>query len=193
MFTNNYISLSDVDDVVSRDSVPTGAVFAYTGGTGRNYCALGTIHRNIEGSVSPYFVSMKPDVGQAIHSKSRPADRASIAITPVNSNHISRSCQIVGAFKFALTYHEVASIRALGREDHHKFGTLLSLRGATDTHGNSHIYMMLGTNVDHRVMGHMLLRLTHDEREQSQQLFHVVDDHALVAVRGDARMTFEHK
>ena len=53
--------------------------------------------------------------------------------------------------------------------------------------------MMLGTNVDHRVMGHMLLRLTHDEREQSQQLFHVVDDHALVAVRGDARMTFEHK
>lgn len=185
MFTNNYISLSDVDDVVSRDSVPTGAVFTYTGGTGRNYCALGTIHRNIEGSVSPYFVSMKP--------QARPADSATIAITPVNSNHLSRSCQIVGAFKFALTYHEVASIRALGREDHHKFGTLLSLRGATDTHGNSHIYMMLGTNVDHRVSGHMLLRLTHDEREQSQQLFHVVDDHALVAVRGDARLMFEHK
>ena len=48
VFTNNYISLSDVDDVVSRDSVPTGAVFTYTGGTGRNYCALGTIHRNID-------------------------------------------------------------------------------------------------------------------------------------------------
>ena len=184
MFTNNYISLSDVDDVVSRGSVPTGAMFTYTGGTGRNYCALGTIHRNIEGSVSPYFVSMKPQAR---------GDMATIAITPVNSQHISRSCQIVGAFKFALTYHEVASIRALGREDHHKFGTLLSLRGATDTHGNSHIYMMLGTNVDHRVSGHMLRRLPHDEREQSQQLFHVVDDHALVALRGDARLMFEHK
>ena len=65
MFTNNYISLSDVDDVVSRGSVPTGAMFTYTGGTGRHYCALGTIHRNIEGSVSPYFVSMKPDQGKA--------------------------------------------------------------------------------------------------------------------------------
>lgn len=190
MFTTNYISLSDYNDSncrVLRHSVPCGAVFTYVNGrTATHYCSLGVITRNMgdgtDAGNRDFFVGMK------IVDK-----LARITVTPTASAHVNKECQIVGAFSWALTYSEVASIRPLSASDNHGFGKILTLRGATDTTGNSHIFVMLGKDVDTRVEGHLLLRLTKDDREQRQQLFHVLQDHSLVAFRGEATLTFKYR
>lgn len=188
MFTTNYISLSDYNDSncrMLRHNVPCGAVFTYVNGrTTTPYCALGVIMRNMdEGSGErAFFVGMKTIDGSA-----------RITVTPTASAHINKECQIIGAFSWALTYSEVASIRPLKGSDNHSFGKILTLHGATDTTGNSHIFIMLGKDVDPRVEGHLLLRVTRDDREQSQKLFHVLEDHSLVAVRGEATLHFKYR
>ena len=204
MFTTNYISLSDYNDSncrMLRHNVPCGAVFTYVNGrTTTPYCALGVIMRNMdEGS------GKSPDASSANWLSDLASDRAffvgmktidgsaRITVTPTASAHINKECQIIGAFSWALTYNEVASIRPLKGSDNHSFGKILTLHGATDTTGNSHIFIMLGKDVDPRVEGHLLLRVTRDDREQSQKLFHVLEDHSLVAVRGEATLHFKYR
>jgi len=175
--TGKIISPFKVNDTVTRRSISVGNIFMYQNGNGTRYASLG--HYN--GFHYGFKLSSVVNESGSFHTPVK------ATVTPMTSQTMDKSCQIVGFFTLDLKFNSIPEIRTFTKAMPPSFASLVSAPNFITRDGKAHMFVNLGPSV-HGNGGIDLFSVTDGES------FNHLPYDSLVAERGMAHIvTHEQK